>query len=87
MENIIYIAALIVFCIFLYLRFGRKPKIKTVKVPDKKSILKQKRKNRRLKKLKRIFRTPYKGKTEIIKYDKKHGYIDSAWEEVQKSKK
>lgn len=84
MENILYVTVLIVFCIFLYLQFGRKPKIKTVKVPDKKSILKQKRKNRRIKKLKRFFRTPYKGKTEVIKYDKQHEYIESIWEELKK---
>ena len=87
METTIYIIILTMFCIFLYIRFGRKPKIKTVKVPDKKSILKQKRKNRRIKKFKRFFRTQYKGKSEIIPYDKQHGYFDSAWNEIQKPKK
>lgn len=84
MDNLFYAAILIAFCIFLYIQFCYKPKIKIVKIPKTKQIRKQKKKARRIKKFKRLFRLPYHGKTDIIQYDKKQAYIESAWNELNK---
>ncbi len=86
MDNLFYAAILIAFCIFLYIQFCYKSKIKTVKIPKTKQIRKQKKRARRLRKLKRWFRLPYRGKTEIVKYDKQKAYIDSIWEELRGKK-
>lgn len=86
MDNLFYAAILIAFCIFLYIQFCYKPKIKVVKIPKTKQIRKQKKRARRLRKLKRWFRIPYRGKTDIIQYDKKKAYIDSIWDELRGKK-
>lgn len=78
---------LILCCIFLYDRFGRRPRIKEVKsekIPTTHEIKRQRKKARRIRKIKRRFRIPYRGKTQIITYDKKAPYIESAWNEVEK---
>lgn len=84
MYNLFYAAILIAFCIFLYIQFCYKQKIKTVKIPKTKQIYKQKKRKRKIKKIKRLFRLPYRGKTKIIQYDKKQAYIESAWNELNK---
>lgn len=84
MDNLFYAAILIAFCIFLYIHFCYKQKIKTVKIPKTKQIRKQKKRARRLRKLKRWFRIPYRGETDIVQYDKKKAYIDSIWDELNK---
>lgn len=86
MDNLFYAAIMIAFCIFLYIQFCYKPKIKTVKIPKTKQIRKQKKRARRLRNLKRLFRIPYRGKTEIVQYDKKKAYIDSIWDELRGKK-
>ena len=84
MENIFVIAIFVLFCALLYIRFCRTPKIKTVKAPTTKAIKRKKKRNRNIKKLKRIFKLPYRGKTEIIKYDPSRKYIESIWDELNK---
>lgn len=86
MEDFIYAVTLVGFCIFLYIKFCYRPKIKTVKAPDKKRIRKQKKRARWIRKVKRRFRIPYRGKTEIVQYDKKRAYLDSVWDEIQGKK-
>lgn len=74
-------------CLFLYDRFGRRPKVKVVKpekIPTTQEIRQQRRKERKIRKIKRKFRIPYRGKTEIIQYEKTAPYIESAWNEVEK---
>lgn len=84
MENIFAIAIFVLFCAFLYIRFCKTPKIKTVKAPTTKAIKRKKKHDRRIKKLKRIFKLPYRGKTEIVKYDPYKEYIESVWDEIQR---
>lgn len=83
MENIFDIAIIILFCIFLYKLFYKKPKIKTIKAPTTKEIRKKKRHNRKIKRFKRVFHLPYRGKNELIEFDKKKPYIDSMWDEIE----
>ena len=74
-------------CIFLYYQFAWRSGIKAVKpekIPTTKEIRKQRRKERRLRKLKHRFRLPYRGNAEIIEYSKTTPYIESAWNEVEK---
>ena len=70
-------------CCFIYFLYTktRRPKLKAVE----KEVQKPKKK-RHYKYLKR-FKIPYVGKTEIIQFDQKHGYIESVWNEIQKPKK
>lgn len=87
MTDIFEIIALIACCIFMYTRFGRSPQIKVLKeekIPQPEEIKRQRKKARRIRKIKRRFRIPYRGKTQIITYDKKTPYIESAWNEVEK---
>ena len=47
-------------------------------------ILKQHKKERRIRKIKRKLKLPHIGKAKIYKYDKTTPYIDAAWEELKK---
>ena len=58
--------------------------MKPEKIPTTKEIRKQRKKERRIRKLKRRFRLPYRGNAEIIEYSKTTPYIESAWNEVEK---
>lgn len=87
MKNLFYAVLLICFCIYVYRKFCYKPRIKTVKIPTAKQVRRKKKRKRFKNKIMRIFRIPYKGKTEIIQYDKKAPYIESAWNEINKKKK
>lgn len=81
------ITVLVAACIFLYYQFAWRPGIKAVKpekIPTTKEIRKQRKKERRIRKLKRRFRLPYRGNAEIIEYSKTTPYIESAWNEVEK---
>lgn len=73
-----------VFIFFLYRTYGRKQKIKVIKAPTRKEIIKQRKKERRIRKIKRIFHIPYKGQAKMYKYDKTTPYIEAAWEELKK---
>ena len=84
MENIFEIITLLSFCIFLYIKFCKKPKIKTVKVPTTKEIRRKKKRSRKIKKIKRIFKLPYRGKTEMVEYDPYREYIENVWDELNK---
>lgn len=84
MKEIFNPIILLLFCIYIYLTFCKKPKIKTVKAPTTKEIKRKKKHDRKIKKIKRIFKLPYKGKTEIIEFDKKRPYVNSAWDEIEK---
>lgn len=84
MEHLFESIILVFFCICLYQVFCRKPKIKVVKAPTTKEIRRQRKKDRRLRKIKRKFRLPYRGKTEIVEYSKTRPYIESAWKELEK---
>ncbi len=86
LDNIFEITVMIVFLIILYRGFCWKPKVKIVKAPTTKQILRQKKRARRIRKISRRFKVPYVGQTEIIKYDKKSPCIDSMWEEVERKK-
>mgnify|MGYP001071021107 CR=1 FL=1 len=57
------------------------PSFKEVKSKEEKP------KKKRILKYFRRFHIPYRGKTIMYKYDKKYGYINSAWEEVEKPKR
>ena len=81
------ITVLVAACIFLYYQFAWRPGIKAVKpekIPTTKEIRKQRKKERRIRKLKRRFRLPYRGNAEIIEYSKTTPYIESAWNEAEK---
>lgn len=81
---------IILCCIFIYRKFCYRPKLKVVKtpkIPRPEEIRRQRKKERHIRKIKRKFKIPYVGKTEIIKYDKTTPYIESAWNEIQKPKK
>ena len=84
LDNIFYIAVIIVFLVVLYRRFCWKPKIKVAKAPTTKQIRRQRKRARRLRKFSRHFRIPYVGHTEIIEYDKTNPYIESIWEEMRR---
>lgn len=84
MEHIFECVILIFFCICLYRVFCKRPKIKVVKAPTTKEIRRQRKKDRRMRKIKRKFKLPYHGKTEIIEYSKTKPYIESAWKEIEK---
>lgn len=86
MYDLAKITLLILCCIFLYKKFCYKPKVKVYKVPKPEEIKQQRKKERRLKKIKRHFKIPYRGKTQIIEYDKTKPYIESAWNEIEKHK-
>lgn len=86
LDNIFYIAVIIVFLVVLYRRFCWKPKIKVVKAPTTKQIRRQRKRARRLRKFSRHFRIPYVGQAEVIGYDKKRPCIDSMWDEVERKK-
>lgn len=79
-KDCLEIACMIGFLIFLY-RKTYKPYIREVRKEEAPP-----RKKKRLKYLRRL-RVPYRGKTQIIQYDKTHGYIESAWNEIEKPKK
>ena len=81
---------IILCCVFLYRKFCYKPKVKVAKapkIPKPEEIRRQRKRERRIRKIKRKFKIPYRGNAEIIRYDKKLPYIESAWNEVQKPKK
>ncbi|MDE6387634.1 MAG: hypothetical protein K2L82_07515 [Lachnospiraceae bacterium] len=85
--NILEAITLIACVVFLYRQFGRRPRIKAVKeekIPTTKEIRKRRKRERQLRKVKRRFKIPYRGKTEVIKYSKTAPYIESAWNEVEK---
>lgn len=84
MEHLFEIIILVFFCVCLYRVFCRKPKVKVVKAPTTKEIRHQRKKDRRKRKIKRKFRLPYRGKTEIVEYSKTRPYIESAWKELEK---
>lgn len=78
-----YLEILLTIC-FLFMLYSRthRPRLKEVKPPKPE---KQGRK-KRLKYLRRL-RIPYRGKAQIIKFDKTSAYIESAWNEIQKPRK
>lgn len=78
-KDIFEIIAIICFLIALYQK-NRKPRLKVVETKMPKPKKKRKKYFRRI-------HIPYRGKTEILQYDQKHQYIESAWNEVQKPKK
>lgn len=85
--NILEVITLIACVIFLYRQFGKRPRIKAVKeekIPTTQEIRRQRKKERKIRKIKRRFKIPYCGKTEIIEYSKTASYIESAWNEVEK---
>ncbi len=84
MEHLFESIILIVFCICLYRVFCRTPKVKVVKAPTTKEIRRQRKKDRRMRKIKRKFKLPYRGRTEIVEYSKTRPYIESAWKELEK---
>ena len=87
--NILEALALIACCIFLYRQFGRRPRVKAVKeekIPTTQEIRRQRKKERKIRKIKRRFKIPYRGKTEVIEYSKTAPYIESAWNEVEKKR-
>ena len=84
MEHLFESIILIVFCICLYRVFCRTPKVKVVKAPTTKEIRRQRKKDRRMRKIKRKFKLPYRGRTEIVEYSKTRPYIETAWKELEK---
>ena len=84
MEHLFESIILIVFCICLYRVFCRTPKVKLVKAPTTKEIRRQRKKDRRMRKIKRKFKLPYRGRTEIVEYSKTRPYIESVWKELEK---
>ena len=78
-KDCLEIVTMICFLFFMY-RKTYKPYIKEVKED------KPPKEKKRLKYFRR-FHIPYRGKAKILEYDKQWGYIDSAWNEVQKPKK
>ncbi len=84
MEHLFESIILIVFCICLYRVFCRTPKVKVVKAPTTKEIRRQRKKDRRMRKIKRKFKLPYRGRTEIVEYSKTRPYIESVWKELEK---
>lgn len=83
-DNIFEIAVIIIFLVILYRGFCRKPKLKVVKAPTTKQIRRQKKRDRRRRKLSRWFKVPHIGHAEVIEYDKTNPYIESIWEEMRK---
>lgn len=86
MLNIIKIIIIISFCIVLYIKKFRQPKIKIVKSPKPEDIKRQRKKERTIRKMKRRFKIPYRGKTQITEFDKTKPYIESAWNEIEHHK-
>lgn len=84
LDNIFYIAVIIVFLVVLYRGFCWKPKIKVVMAPTTKQIRQQRKRARRLRKITRRFKVPHVGQAEVIEYDKTNPYIESIWEEMRK---
>lgn len=84
LDNIFYIAVIIVFLVVLYRGFCWKPKVKAVKAPTTKQIRRQRKRARRLRKITRRFKVPHVGQAEVIEYDKTNPYIESIWEEMRK---
>lgn len=84
MENLISIVLLALCCLFLYIRFCRKTKVKIIRAPRPEDVKRQRKKERQLRKIKRRFRIPYRGKTKIEEFDPKKPYIESIWEELKK---
>lgn len=84
MEHLFESVILVFFCICLYRVFCRTPKVKVVKAPTTKEIRHQRKKARRIRKIKRKFKLPYRGRTEIVEYSKTRPYIESAWKELEK---
>jgi hypothetical protein len=80
-KDCLEIITMICFLYYIY-RKTFKPYIKEVKQEKEQKPKKRKR----LKYLRRIH-LPYKGQAKIYKYDKQYGYINSAWDEVEKPKK
>lgn len=83
-DALFIIMLFIIFFIILYLNLCKKPKIKIVKAPTHREILKQHKKERRIRKIKRKFQLPHIGNAKIYKYDKTTPYINAAWEEFKK---
>ena len=82
LEDSLRIITMLCFMYYMYKRF-EPPKIREVK-PEKEN---KSQKKKRPKYFRRIH-LPYRGNAKIYKFtDKKHGYIESAWDEVQKPKK
>jgi hypothetical protein len=84
MENVVNAVFLILFLIFIYWEFIGRHKVKTIKAPTTKEIRRERKRKRKIKKIKRFFKRSYHGKSEIIKFDKQTPYIDSIWEELKK---
>lgn len=85
--NILEAVSLIACVVFLYRQFGHRPRIKAVKqekIPTTQEIRKRRKRERQFRKVRRWFKIPYRGKTEIIEYSKTTPYIESAWNEVEK---
>ena len=79
-------ALLIAFLIVIYLKFCRRPKVKVIKTPTVKEIRRQKKRGRRFRRLKRFFKLPYRGSTQVLEFDPKKPYIESAWNEIEGKK-
>ncbi len=79
-KNCLEIITMACFLIFMFKQLAI-PSLKEVKPKEEKP-----KKKRRLKYFRRL-RIPYRGKTTMYKYDQKYGYINSAWEEVEKPKR
>lgn len=87
MIDLIKVFFIISLCIYIYKKFIWKPKIKIVQVPTPEDIKRQNKKDRRIRKIKRHFKIPYWGKTQISEFDKTKPYIESAWNEIEHSRK
>lgn len=81
------IILIVLCCVFLYKKFCYKPKMKVVRIPKPEDIKQQRKKERKIRKIKRRFRIPYQGNAQVTEFDKTKPYIESAWNEVQKPKK
>lgn len=79
-KDCLEIITMICFLIFMFKKLAI-PSLKEVKSKEERP-----KKKKRLKYFHR-FHIPYRGKTTMYKYDQKHGYINSAWEEVEKPKR
>jgi hypothetical protein len=84
LEDNLKIITIIVFLGVLYYMYCR-TYIKLLK-PKKQKMPKPKKKKHPFKYLRRIH-LPYKGQAKIYKFDKQYGYINSAWDEIQKPRK
>lgn len=87
MINLAKIVLIVLLCLYIYKRYIWKPKMKIVKIPTPEDLKRQNKKDRRMRKIKRHFKIPYRGKTQISEFDKTKPYIESAWNEIEHSRK